>query len=365
MKIAILSTTLYKYQGADRVLWQKADHLARQGNEVSIFTFKGNMEPPPNVRLKTIGMPTGFFGERLFHLTLPLNVFKNMKYARMLKEFDIIYTDMYPASWLAYLAKQLYDKKYIYYCHHIGLPGSILSFIARIYRRIHIFLEICTIKQADSVICVSEFSKNLLHNIYRKKIEVIYNTVDCSRFNPGLDRVKIRDKYGLGNQPVILFIGQLYPHKGLHLLIDAFHYVKATIPQAYLIIVGKAVYPGYEKTLRRIADNNVIFAGEVSDEELPYYYAACDVYATATLWEGFNIPLVEAQACGKPVVAFDTGPHPEVVDDGRTGILVPQGDTVSLSSAIIKLLQDRELKDMMGNQGAVIVRKRFCSNQAQ
>jgi 1,2-diacylglycerol 3-alpha-glucosyltransferase len=157
----------------------------------------------------------------------------------------------------------------------------------------------------------------------------------------------------------------MIPSKGMHLLIDAFHRIKAEIPRAKLIIVGKPAYPGYEKTLHRIADDAVIFAGEVSDEELPYYYAACDVYATASLLEGFNIPLVEAQACGKPVVAFDTGPHPEVVDDGKTGILVPLCDTSSLSSAIIKLLQDKELINMMGNQGTVMVRKRFCLNQAQ
>jgi len=82
----------------------------------------------------------------------------------------------------------------------------------------------------------------------------------------------------------------MIPSKDMHLLIDAFHRIKAEIPRAKLIIVGKPAYPGYEKTLHRIADDAVIFAGEVSDEELPYYYAACDVYATATLWEAFKRP---------------------------------------------------------------------------
>jgi len=113
MKIAVISTTLNKHQGADRVHLQFADRLARQGNKVTIFTFRGNMDPPPKVRLIVMGMPPGFFGERLFHLTFILNLGKSIKYSRMLKEFDVIYTDMYPASWLAYLAKKFYGKKYI------------------------------------------------------------------------------------------------------------------------------------------------------------------------------------------------------------------------------------------------------------
>lgn len=82
-------------------------------------------------------------------------------------------------------------------------------------------------------------------------------------------------------------------------------------------------------------DPNIIFAGFVPDEELPNYYAACDVYATCSLVEGFNMPLVEAQACGKPVVAFDIGPHKEVV---KNGILVPEGHLNEFGEALINIL---------------------------
>ncbi|WP_269851769.1 glycosyltransferase [Methanosarcina horonobensis] len=86
------------------------------------------------------------------------------------------------------------------------------------------------------------------------------------------------------------------------------------MPNAQLIIVGKHYENDYSnklKTKKRIALS--FFVENVSDEDLPFYYAACDVYATCSLLEGFNMPLVEAQACGKPVVAFNIGPHKEVV----------------------------------------------------
>lgn len=365
MKTAILSTTFHQHQGADRVMWQLADRLSKQGDRVTIFTFRGTMEPPLNVPLVTMGMPAGFIGEKFFHLFFSLNAGKGIKYAKALRNFDTIYTGAYPASWLAYLAKRFYNKEYTYYFFHFNLPGFIPGLLARSYSRMHVFLEKWTLKRADRVITISEFSRRSLTNLYAKDIEVVYCTVDCDRFKPGLDGTIIRNKYHLKDQPVILCVGQLIPSKGMHLLIEAFNRVKADISSAQIIIVGKAVFPDYLNKLRAMASDSVIFAEDATDDEMPYYYAACDVYATATLWEGFNIPLVEAQACGKPVVAFDMGPHPEVVENGATGILVPPGNKQEFSSAIVKLLKQSELAGSLGEHGTFMVRERFCLNQVQ
>jgi len=362
VKIAVISTTLYRHQGADRVMWQLADDLSHQCHEVTLFIFKGQLSPPANAQIVIMGMPAGFMGERLFRMFFPLHICLNIKYAKVLKDFDQIYTGPYPSSWLAYLAKKLYGRKYTYYFYHFNLPGFIPGILARNYTRWHVFMEKWTLRRADNVITISQFSKKSVESFYHRQIQVVYCTVDCRRFNPGLDSVRIRDKYDLKNKPVVLCVGQLIPSKGMHLLIEAFNRVKSDVQDARLIIVGKPVFPDYLNKLRVMAGDSIIFAGEATDDEMPYYYAACDVYATATLWEGFNIPIVEAQACGKPVVAFKTGPHPEVVENGITGILVTTHDTVALSSAIIKLLNDGSLRNAMGTQGAEMARKRFCMN---
>jgi len=365
LKIAVISTTLYRHQGADRVMWQLADDLSRRGNDVTLFVFKGQMDPPANVHLVTMGMPSGFLSQRLFHLFFPLFICLNLKYTKMLKDFDQIFTGPYPSSWLAYMAKKLYGRKYTYYFYHFNLPGFIPGFLARSYTRWHVFMEKWTLKRAYDVITISQFSRKSLESLYHGPIQVAYCTVDCLRFNPGLDGSRIRNKYDLKDRPVVLCVGQLLPSKGAHLLIEAFNRVKADIPDAMLLIVGKAVFPDYVNKLRALSDNSVIFAEDATDDEMPSYYAACDVYATATQWEGFNIPLVEAQACGKPVVAFDTGPHPEVVDNDITGFLVNTCNIAALSSAIIKLLNDRGLRTVMGTNGAEMARKRFCIGPIQ
>jgi glycosyltransferase involved in cell wall biosynthesis len=71
---------------------------------------------------------------------------------------------------------------------------------------------------------------------------------------------------------------------------------------------------------------------------------------------------VEAQACGKPVVAFDIGPHPEVVENGVTGILVPPNDVIMLSAAIIELLRNKDTRQATGTRGRRMVTKNFCDN---
>ena len=91
-----------------------------------------------------------------------------------------------------------------------------------------------------------------------------------------------------------------------------------------------------------MSDNSVIFVDFISNDSLPFYYAACDAYATCSMWESYNIPLVEAQLCGKPVIAFDIGPHREVINS--KGILVKEGDVAKFSAACVeKLRQTRKL----------------------
>ena len=133
-----------------------------------------------------------------------------------------------------------------------------------------------------------------------------------------------------------MYVGRIAPHKGIHLLLKALSLVKKEIPNAKLIIAGKPTFNNYFKTLKKLSSNDVIFTGFVDDKELPEYFAACNLYVTASLWEGFNLPAAEAQACGKKVVAFDICSHPEVV---KNGVLVKRNDIKGFANAIIKLIK--------------------------
>ena len=103
-----------------------------------------------------------------------------------------------------------------------------------------------------------------------------------------------------------------------------------------LLIVGKPTFKRYFNKLLSLADEDVIFTGFVEDKDLPAYYALSDVFVTASSDEGFNLPAVEAQACGKEVIAFDVGSHSELITKGK---LIPNHDVDGFSNALAKKLK--------------------------
>jgi glycosyltransferase involved in cell wall biosynthesis len=165
---------------------------------------------------------------------------------------------------------------------------------------------------------------------------LIYNKIDKKRFNNKVKENKIIKKYNLKNNKTLLYVGRIAPHKGIHLLLRSFNIIKKYLPNTKLIIVGKPTFDNYFRKLKNIANKDVIFTDFVQDKYLPNYYAACDLYVTASLWEGFNLPAAEAQACGKKVVAFNIGSHPEIV---KKGVLVKKKDVKGFANTVIKLLK--------------------------
>jgi len=202
-----------------------------------------------------------------------------------------------------------------------------------------------TIRKADRIISVSEFLRSEMKQQLDLDSEVQYNKIDILRLAyPGsIDNILLQN---IAQDGGIFSIGRVAPYKGLHLLLDAFRFAHQRRPEIKLLIAGDlSRFAGYSNELTEDLNSAIKFLGYISDEELAFCYMHCDVYATASLWEGFDLPAVEAQVLGKPVVAFDIGSHREVIKDGETGILVPPGDVEGFANALIRAL---ECKEQMG-----------------
>ena len=336
MKIAILTPTFSAFSGIDRVVELQAQEFIDKGHEVTIFTLKGDLKPK-KAKLVVMGMPKNQLIERVYRLFFFIDSSKIRKYGKMLKEYDKVISHFYPMNILGMYAKKHYGTIYIYHNHGIADSKFFNGFIEKTYMKILKFLTNFTIKDVDYANSISIYLRDVLEKETGIDSGIVYDPIDKKRFHKGISGKRIRKKYNLGKDLVCLYIGRISPHKGIDLLIQSFNEVLKEKPNAKLLIVGKQTFSNYAKVLKQLANkvnsNAIIFTGFVYDKELPEYYSACDVYTTATLWEGFNMTVVEAQDCGKPVVAFNIGPHPEVV---KKGTLVKEKDTEAFSKAILK-----------------------------
>lgn len=339
MKIAILTPTFAPFSGIDRVVELEAEELHKKNNKVTIFTFKAAIKPK-HASLVEIWMPKNPTLERIYRLFFFLNPFALIRYTRKLKSYDMMICHFYPMTWLSYFAKKFYKVEYLYHDAGIAFPHLFRNLTERVYLRMMKFFLKFTLRNADKAISISAFLSKELEKDTGIKSKVEHCVIDKKRFHKGIDKKKIleiRKRYDLKpKQPLFIYVGRISPHKGIDLLIKAFNIIQKSLPDSKLMIVGKHTFGAYSKELKELADENVIFTGFVDDKDLAYYYAAADVYATATLWEGFDLPIVEAAAVGTPTVAFDLCSHPEVT---KLGILVPPYDLNEFAKAAVKLVK--------------------------
>jgi len=165
-------------------------------------------------------------------------------------------------------------------------------------------------------------------------------------------------------------VARLQHWKGVHVFIDAVAQVAGRRPEAHFLVVGGTLFgleKRYDHELRaRVAslglDGTVTFAGHRSDVDR--FFAAADVVVHASIEpEPFGMVLVEAMAWGKPVIASDSGGPREIVRHGETGLLVPPNDPALLAHALIRLIEDSELRNRMGKAGAARFKEAFLASR--
>lgn len=164
------------------------------------------------------------------------------------------------------------------------------------------------------------------------------------------------------SRPLILFIGQLTRRKGADLLLEAMPAVLRQYPEATLVVVSHnpAGLSALEARAQALGVAQALhFLGQVSEEEKIALLRACDVYVLPSRYEGFGLPLLEAMACGAPIVASDVPVVHEIVHDGENGLLVPCGDPTALASALLRLLGDPELRARLAAGGEETLRERY------
>jgi phosphatidyl-myo-inositol dimannoside synthase len=220
---------------------------------------------------------------------------------------------------------------------------------------------------ADLVITNSEFTRAFVASagMPQSRIVKIRPGADPARFRPSLDCRSLVQRLGILGRPTMLTVSRIVRanrYKGHDVVLRSLATIARAVPGVAYVIAGEGDDLDYLDGLARQygVRENVIFAGRVSDEDLPLLYNACNVFIMCSredrtrrgiLAEGFGMALVEASACGKPVIAGKSGGVPDAVQDGLSGLLVDPEDSAGVAAAIIKVLRDPVMAGIMGNQG--------------
>ncbi len=234
------------------------------------------------------------------------------------------------------------------------------------------------IKEVERIVTVSDFIGEGIEKLYPEAGEkwlTIYSGVDLDRFAPVWTgtarqvRARLRAEHGLGDGPVILFVGRLSPKKGADILVRAMNEVARHHPNATLVLVGSKWYgedqiSDYVAYVRALADRaplKVHTTGYVPADEVHHWFAAGDLFVCASQWEE---PLArvhyEAMAAGLPIITTNRGGNPEVVQGLGNGYVVDEPENpMGFARPIIRLLDSASLRGEMGRRGRALAEEHF------
>ncbi len=361
MNIAIFSDTFFpQINGVANVAHQSALALSLRGHNVMVFvpaekSKKKIIQDQEKYKVVFLpSLPLGVYpGERLaspfgVNLILKLRAFKP----------DIIHAHTpFAAGWAALLGGKISSAKIItthhtffdHYLKHIKLDydwGKKLSWK----------YTVAFCNQCDVVLSPTQsLAEGLVSHGLNTPVEILLNPVDTALFHPALEKISHRKLL----QKTLIYMGRLSYEKSVDKAIEAFVKARVHEPSLILVIVGdgperKALE---DLTYKLGVSSCVIFTGVLRGHELAYRLQTCDVFITASTSENMPLSVLEAMACGLPVVAVSEKGLNEIVDEGVTGLLSPAGSVEAMADNIVEVFSHPELLDRMGSHARTRVLK--------
>jgi len=215
--------------------------------------------------------------------------------------------------------------------------------------------------KSNLIICNSLATKEPFQPLPPDKLRVIYNGIDAEYFSPQpQEEVKAwREKWGIGDVPVVGYIGKISYEKGVDLLLKVIPAVLKEVPEAKFLLAGEARRERDMDILTGLKNygERVVLTGWV--DELPLFYSSIDVLFFPTRKESFGRVAVEALSCETPVVASKVGGVQEIIDSGVNGFLFPLDDLVEGKDKLVYILKHREASLQVGRKGREKVKEKF------
>jgi phosphatidylinositol alpha-1,6-mannosyltransferase len=367
---ALLTDRFPPHAGGSRVYYYNLyQRLARQhSRSIVVLTTKvpgctrfDSSEASPGFRIIRRSSPFPDWKIQRIPRVVPLY----FRALRMARAFDVDFVhagDLFPQGVVSMWIRKALGIPYLVYAHGEEITQTdCFRHQPRVRNEVY--------RHADAVIAANDFAREQLLRIGvdAVRIHTIYPGVDSTRFSPRPPCPEQVRRLGLSGRRVILSVGRLVPHKGHSVLLHAMAALPERTPRPRYLIAGEG--PEKERLMAQARalgiEEDVIFLGKVSEEDLPSLYNLCDFFALANLEhrgcvDGFGMVFLEANASGKPVLAGRSGGTAGAVLEYKTGLLFNPADPSEVSAALKLMLSNPELRERMGREGRDRAASTFC-----
>ena len=355
--------------GIARVSYDISRRLVDMGHEVTVYSNGDGRDSPIIVEKNqpTIvdGMTVYYFKNLFRYLAKKTNVdslyLPPIIAKRELKEFDIIHVHTFRSIMVIpiwYYAKK-YNIPYILQAH-----GSVLPFFQKqcLKKIFDLFFGYRILRDASKIIASTKIEAEQYKKmgVDEGKIEIVPNGIDLSELNLP-ERGEFRKKYKIKDEKIILYLGRIHKIKGIDLLMKAFVGLIKEMGDVRLVIVGQD--DGFLSTLKRQIEDlkigdKILLTGPIPEKDKLGAYVDADVYVLPSVYETFPVTVLEACACGTPVIVTDRCGIANIVNNNNVGYVVEYNKD-QLQDAIFKILINEELRRYFGEGGKKLVREKF------
>lgn len=379
MDIALIMHELLVEGGGERQCVSLARALALRGHQVTLYTSaydRANCFPEICKDLKIVEVGRGHFP--WLRKARFLRGYLDMKRLalKVNRRHEIWNPHHWPAQWGAVWLKRKFGGTVVWMCndvpnlHEKAQQGRSIGMIKAAIHRLYYIYDRAQNRSADLTLFLSNWAEREFKAIYAGPTRVVRSGVDPSHFAHGGNRQKIRDRFGYSSSDfVLLWLGIFMPHRRLQDAIEAVSRLKSQgFPVRLLLAGSDRSFPDYFKSLKALAaqldvTHEVTFAGKVADEEIGGFYCACDAFVFPNENQTWGLAVLEAMACGCPVLVSRGAAVQEVLTDGENALLFSPRNPDAMAARIQELMTHPALCARIAQQGMDLVRTKFTWEQ--
>ena len=371
MKICFVNALFYPFKGGtENHMAELGEALVKKGVEVHVVTgrLNGTLAKETMNGIKVHRVPAKVFKIQGFYpppLVLCPDFLQHLRKIDARENFDLFHLHGRWFPDFTLVRKHCNEtKKPLVLTVHNARPIGISPTYTLFGSAYEAAIGINVLKSADRLIAVSKWTAAdvMKYNLPKKKFTVIYNGINANKFTTAPNPA-VKKKLGMAaSDPLLVWVGRVIEQKGLKYLIAAMPAVLAKFSEAKLLLVGTGteVKKLKQQAAKLGINNSVVFYGaENNRKKLNELLRSADAFVFPSVWEPFGIAIIEAMASGLPVIATKTGGIPEIIQHGKTGLLVRQRNSKELAKTITALLANPNLRRKIAKNGRRVVERKF------